>query len=142
VWYDATPRLSLGVAYLLKQGAFRALGAYTLSPETARMPSLHVSAGIQDIATGNPGYSFTGEKNFALARGSVNVYTGVGYRTNTHRGKLLGGIKFSPDGHWTVGLQNDGIHSHPFTTYSWDRWTAGFYLINSKSPGFLLGARF
>ena len=142
LWYDATPRLSVGVAFLFKQKAFRALGAYTLSPETAALPSLHVSAGIQEIATGNPGLSFTAEKNFRAGQGILNVYGGIGYRTNTRQAKILGGLKFSPSSLWTFGLQNDGIHTHPFATYSWSHWITGLYLINGKSPAVLFGSRF
>jgi hypothetical protein len=142
LWYEATPRLSVGVAFLLKQGAFRALGSYTLSPETASLPSLHASFGIQEIATGNPGLSLTAERNFRAGRGNLNVYSGIGYRTNIRRANIVGGIKYSPSPLWTIGLQNDGIHTHPFLTYSWSHWTTGFYLINSKSPGILFGTHF
>lgn len=142
LWYDATPRLSVGVAFLWKQKAFRALGAYTLSPETASLPSLHVSAGIQEIATGNPGLSLTAEKNFRMGQANLNAFGGVGYRTNIRRANLLGGIKYSPSPLWTIGVQNDGIHSHPFLTYNWSQWITGFYLINGKSPGVLVGTRF
>ena len=142
LWYDATPRLSVGTAFLLKQKAFRALAAYTLSEETPTLPSLHVSAGIQEISTGNPGYSFTAEKNFKAGKGAINVFGGIGYRSNTRQARLVGGAKFSPNNQWTFGFQNDGIHTHPFTTYQWRNWITGFYLINLKSPGYLLGARF
>lgn len=135
------PRLTLGTAYLLKQGAFRALGSYLLSPETASLPSTHISAGVQGIGTGNPGYSFTAEKNWQLSTGSLNTFIGVGYRTNTRSTKMVGGFKYS-DNAWAIGLQNDGLVNDPFLTYSQDRYTTGIYLINLKHPAYLIGWRF
>jgi hypothetical protein len=135
------PRLTLGVAELYKQGAFRALGSYLLSPETETLPSTHISAGVQGIGTGNPGYSATAEKNWQLGNGSFNAFVGVGYRSNTKVTRIVGGFKYSIDA-WAFGLQNDGLVSDPFLTYSRDRYTAGFYLIDLTHPAYLLGWRF
>lgn len=135
------PRLTLGTAYLLKQGAFRALGSYLLSPETATLPSTHISAGVQGIGTGNPGFSGTAEKNWPLGEGSFNAFVGVGYRTNRKLTRMVGGFKYA-NGPWAVGLQNDGLVSDPFLTYSQDRYTTGIYLIDLKHPAYLLGWRF
>lgn len=136
-------RLTLGAAYLEKQGAFRALGAYMLSPETDKLPSTHLSAGVQGIGTGNPGYSLTAEKNWNLGGASgLNVFLGVGYRTNRKIARMVGGFKYSPDGHWNIGLQNDGLVNDPFVTYSADRWTAGMYLIDMEHAAYMIGVRF
>ncbi|MEA2553707.1 MAG: hypothetical protein QOJ65_1883 [Fimbriimonadaceae bacterium] len=142
LWYSVNPRLTLGVAYLQKQGAFRVLGSYLLSPETETMPSTHISAGVQGIGTGNPGYSATAEKNWDLTRGTFNAYIGVGYRTNKKSTKMVGGMKYSPDAHWSIGLQNDGIVNDPFLTYSEERFTTGIYLIDMKNPAYMVGFRF
>ena len=135
------PRLTLGTAFLLKQGAFRALGSYLLSPETDKLPSTHISAGVQGIGTGNPGFSATAEKNWQLGDGSFNAFTGVGYRTNRKLTRMVGGFKYSLDA-WAIGLQNDGLVNDPFLTYSQDRYTTGIYLIDLKHPAYLLGWRF
>jgi hypothetical protein len=137
-----SPRLTLGTAYLQKQGAFRALGSYLLSPETDTMPSTHVSAGVQGIGTGNPGFSATAEKNWQVGSGSLNTFLGAGYRTNRKITRMVGGFKYTPDGQWAVGLQNDGLVNDPFITFSKDRITTGFYLIDMKHPAYLLGVRF
>lgn len=142
LWYSVDPRLTLGVAYLLKQGAFRGLGSYLLSPETETLPSTHVSAGVQGIGTGNPGFSFTSEKNWSLGEGNLNVFVGVGYRTNVRTTKLVGGLKYSPDGRWAFGYQNDGVEHYPFATFSQGTMTYGIYLIGFKSPAFMVGTRF
>ncbi len=141
LWYSVNPRLTLGTALLYKQKAFRALGSYLLSPETDSLPSTHVSAGVQGIGTGNPGYSFTGEKNWNLATGSFNVFAGLAYRTNRKIGRGVGGFKYSY-GSYTIGYQNDGVEQYPFASVSQGQWTAGFYLIGYKSPGYMLGVRF
>lgn len=141
LWYRVDSRLTVGTAYLLKQSAFRALGSYLLSPETATLPSTHVSAGVQGVGTGNPGYSFTGEKNWNVNGTGLNVFLGLGYRTNRDIVRAVGGFKVSRQ--WlTVGYQNDGVEQYPFVTASSGRWSTGAYLINFKSPAFILGTRF
>ncbi|CAN5518544.1 hypothetical protein BH11ARM2_BH11ARM2_30420 [soil metagenome] len=142
LWYSVNPRLTLGAAYLLKQSAFRALGSYLLSPETDTLPSTHISAGLQGIGTGNPGFSLTSEKNWTLRFGSLNAFVGVGYRTNVRTLRGVGGFKFSPNGSWTVGYQNDGVTHYPFVTYNRGAMTYGAYLIGFKSPALLVGTRF
>jgi hypothetical protein len=142
LWYSVNPRLTIGTAFLLKQSAFRALGSYLLSPETDRLPSTHFSAGVQGIGTGNPGLSLTAEKNWLLDPGSFNAFVGLGYRTNVRTARMVGGFKFSPDGQWNFGYQNDGVSQYPFLTYSQGPFTYGAYLINFKSPAFMLGFAF
>ncbi len=141
LWYSVTPRFTLGSAFLLKQGAFRALGSYLLSPETGALPSTHISAGVQGIGTGNPGFSATAEKNWQLRDGSFNTFIGVGYRTNRKLTRMVGGFKYSINA-WAAGLQNDGLVNDPFLTYSQDRYTTGIYLIDLKHPAYLMGWRF
>ncbi|HRK21221.1 MAG TPA: hypothetical protein PLX06_05405 [Fimbriimonadaceae bacterium] len=141
LWYSVNPRLTVGTAYLLKQKAFRALGSYLLSPETATLPSTHISAGVQGIGTGNPGYSFTSEKNWDVNGTGVNIFLGVGYRTNRKILRGVGGFKLSR-GQLTVGYQNDGVEQYPFATISFGQWSTGFYLIGFKSPAYILGVRF
>lgn len=135
-------RLTLGTAYLLEQNAFRALGSYLLSPETATLPSTHVSVGIQGIGTGNPGYSATAEKNWNLTRGSFNAFVGIGYRTNRRIGRMVGGMKYAGSGHWSVGVQNDGLQTDPFATVSQGNWTAGLYFLDFERPAYMLSTRF
>jgi hypothetical protein len=131
------------MAFLWKQRAFRWLGSYQTSPETATMPSTHVSAGVQGIGTGNPGFSATAEKNWMLSSGgSFNAFIGVGYRTNSKTTRLLGGFKYSPDGRFSVGVQDDGFNKHPFATYAVGQMVYGVYLVDTKSPGLMVGARF
>jgi hypothetical protein len=142
LWYSVNPRLTLGVGFLLEQGAFRALGSYVLSPETATLPSTNFSAGVQGIGTGNPGISLTTEKNFNISTGNINAFVGVGYRTNVRTLRAVGGVKFSPDRHWTVGYQNDGENQYPFLTYSSGVMSYGVYLIGFESPAVLVGTRF
>lgn len=142
LWYSVNPRLTLGTAYLLKQGAFRALGSYLLSPETDRLPSTHFSAGLQGIGTGNPGFSLTSEKNWTVGVGSLNIFLGLGYRTNVQTLRGVGGFKYSPDGRWNVGYQNDGVTHYPFVTLSQGQFTLGVYLIGFKSPAYMVGTRF
>jgi hypothetical protein len=138
LWYRASDRLSLGVAHLWKQNAFRALGSYLVSPETDRLPSTHVSAGVQGIGTGNPGFSATAEKNFDR----LNLFVGLGYRTNSKLLRPVGGFKYRVNDAIAVGLQDDGIERYPFATYSWDRYTVGAYLIAFQRPALLVGTRF
>jgi|GEM_PF-1245226 len=137
LWYRPSPKLQIGTALLWKQGSFRFLGNYELIPERARTPNLRVGFGVQGIGTGNPGYFATSEKSFRVKGGSVNAYVGVGFRSNENHGHLLGGIKYSPNGPWTLGLQDDGHDKHPFVTYSRRDWTVGFYLIGLRSPGLM-----
>ncbi len=142
LWYSFDPRLTLGVAYLLKQGSFRGLGSYLLSPETATLPSTHVSAGVQGIDTGNPGFSFTSEKNWETGFGSVNVFLGLGYRTNVKTLRGVGGFKLSSGRNITVGYQNDGVEQYPFASFSQGSMSAGLYMVNFKRPAWMVGIRF
>ena len=142
LWYRVDPRLELGLAYLSKQGAFRALASYRLSPETLNAPSVSVSAGVQGIGTGNPGYSGTLEKNWQLGTYKLNTYGGIGVRSNENRLYPVGGVKLTDRSGVTLGVQHDGIVASPFVTYSHDRATIGFYLVGAKNPAYLVGFRF
>lgn len=142
LWYSATPDLRLGVAHLWEQNAFRWLAAYRLLPETATRPSVHASAGVQGIGTGNPGYSLTAEKNFAGAEGSLNVFAGVGFRSNENHAHPVAGMKYSFTNGLTLGVQHDGHETHPFVTFSRNKLVVGFYLIDGKAPAYMVGARF
>jgi len=137
LWYSPDPKVSLGVAYLWKQGAFRGLANFALTTETERTPLVRVGAGLQGIGTGNPGYFGTVEKNRKIGSASVNAYLGIGLRANEGHGHLLGGLKVSPDDRWTLGLQNEGHETHPFVTYRIDRQYVGLYLINQKRPALM-----
>lgn len=142
IWRRVNPRLQIGLAHLWRQNAFRALAAWQPIVETEHTPALNLSAGVQGIGTGNPGYAATLEKNFALREGRLNVYGGVGFRSNENHAHFVGGIKYSPSNQWSIGIQDDGHAVNPFVTYSWDRWLAGLYLIESEHPAFMVGARF
>jgi hypothetical protein len=143
LWYRVSDRLKLGVAHLLEQNAFRALGTYRLVPERGQLPSINASVGVQGIGTGNPGYALTAEKNFGnFGPGNLNTYLGVGWRANEDHAHLLGGVKYSPDGRWTVGFQHEGHNGHPFVTYGQDSWVGGLYLIEGRSLGYMVGVRY
>ncbi len=134
--------MSIGLAHLWKQNAIRYLASVNLHPETEHLPGINLSAGVQGIGTGNPGFGLTGEKNFKLGITPVNAYVGVGFRTNEKHGHLLGGFKVSMNPRWTLGVQFDGHDHHPFTTFSREGMVIGFYLIQGKSLGVMTGFRF
>ncbi len=142
LWYQATPRLQLGVAHLWEQNAFRWLASYQLSPETQTLPSLSASAGVQGIGTGNPGYSLTAEKNWRSESGTANVFVGIGFRANESHSHGLIGAKWTDRSRLTIGLQHDGHQTHPFITYAQGNAFGGLYLIGGKSPALMLGCRF
>jgi hypothetical protein len=142
LWYDAAPGLKLGLAYLHKQSAFRFLGSYMISPETDTLPSIHVGFGVQGIGTGNPGYNARMEKNWQTDFGSINVFGGIGFRSNEDHAHPLGGFKIGLTSGWTAGLQWDGHDDYPFLTYTWDRYTSGVYLFEGRQLGYMFGARF
>ncbi|MBA4294043.1 hypothetical protein C0431_13860 [bacterium] len=142
IWYQANPRLSLGVAHLYKQNSFRWLASINILPESAKFPGINASAGVQGIGTGNPGYSVTAEKNWTLGEASLNVYSGAGFRSNENHAHGLVGLKYTTPDRWTFGFQNEGHQTHPFVTYSWDQYTTGLFLINGKSPAYMIGVRF
>jgi hypothetical protein len=139
VWYRPDERLQVGVAYLWRQGAFRGLANYIVIPEGERHPDLRVGLGLQGIGTGNPGYFVTSEKNFSLPEGRLNAYVGVGFRANENHGHPLGGVKFTPPGPWTLGIQHDGHAAHPFIIYdTGGSPKLGLYLIEGRSLGFMI----
>jgi len=142
LWYQARPELQLGVAHLWKQNALRYLASMRLAPEGAKTLSISVSAGVQGIGTGNPGYALTAEKNFALANGDrLNAYAGVGLRSNESHGHPLWGVRYNWKNGLGVGLQDDGHDRHPFVTYGRGSHFGGVYLIESKSLGIMIGRR-
>ena len=106
------------------------------------MPAVNVSAGVQEIGTGNPGYSGTLEKNWMLGFGTLNAYAGVGYRSNESHVHAVGGVKLAFANGITIGIQDDGHQRNPFLTLSRGAWTAGVYLVGFKSPAYLVGVRF
>lgn len=142
LWYDATPDLKLGIAHLYEQHAFRFLGSYQLIRETATRPSAHISAGVQGIGTGNPGWTGRLEKNFRTEAGNVNVFGGIGLRSNEDHAHPVAGIKLEMPSQISLGLQWEGHNVHPFVTYASDQYIVGLYLIAGKTPGYLVGIRF
>jgi len=97
---------------------------------------------MQGIGTGNPGYSATFEKNWKVSEGTINLYGGIGLRSNEAHGHLVGGAKFTFTNGLTLGLQDDGHQRNPFVTMSPDRWTLGVYFVGGKRPAYLFGVRF
>lgn len=142
VWYRVSPRLELGLAYLLKQGAFRGLASYQLVSESANAPSVNVSAGIQGIGTGNPGFSMTFEKNVTIGSQQLNGYVGGALRSNTGEFSIIGGVKATLTKGLSLGVQHDGIQLSPFITYGLDRMTLGLYIVGGNRPAYLVGMRF
>jgi len=134
--------LRLGIAHLWKQNAFRGLASVRLAKETMTSPAIYASAGVQGIGTGNPGYSLTGEKNFAMKEGVLNTFAGIGFRSNENHSHLVAGGKFAFPNGFSLGVQHDGHATHPFVSYTKQGWIVGFYLIEGKSPGYMLGKRF
>lgn len=134
VWYSPSSRLHLGVAYLWKQGAFRALGNYALNQESEKIPLFRVGLGMQGIATGNPGYFATAEKNF---KNNVNAYVGIGFRSNESHGHGLWGIKKTWNSRYTLGIQDDGHQRHPFFTVGLGAQSVGVYLIGGERPALM-----
>ncbi|MGE0002803.1 MAG: hypothetical protein AB7T05_12130, partial [Fimbriimonadaceae bacterium] len=116
VWYRLHPRLSLGLAHLWKQNAVRYLAAVNAIPQTEKFPGLNLSAGVQGIGTGNPGYSATLEKDFAGKDFTWNLFGGLGFRSNESHSHWLGGAKITFIDDWTLGVQADGHRIHPFVT--------------------------
>jgi hypothetical protein len=138
LWYRADPRVRLGVAHLWKQNALRWLASVNLIPETPDLPAFNVSAGVQGIGTGNPGYSGTLEKNW----GPFNAYAGVGFRSNESHSHGLLGVKYTFDGAYTLGFQDDGHQAHAFFVVSQGPALFGAYLVDLKSPALMAGYRF
>ena len=128
----------MGVAHLWKQNSFRWLASANLLAETEEMPAINASAGVQGIGTGNPGYSVTAEKYF----GDLNVYAGVGFRSNESHSHGLFGLKYHLTPNVTVGLQNDGHDSHPFVVLTEGQMIYGAYLVGLESPAIMVGFRF
>ncbi len=142
IWYSATPDLRVGIAHLLEQNAFRFLGSYRFVKETDRYPAIFASVGIQGIGTGNPGYSATAEKNWTSGKVRLNVFAGIGIRSNENHAHAVGGFKIGFENGFGLGLQADGHQKHPFVTYSNREMVYGFYLIDAKRPAYLVGVRF
>ena len=142
LWYRQSSRLSLGVAYLEKQGAFRWLASYKLASESVNLPSVQFSAGVQGIGTGNPGYALTFEKNFPRNSLPINLYVGIGFRSNESHAHGLFGLRTNLNREFVLGIQHDGHAINPFITYSKNQNIAGIYLVRASRPALLLGYRF
>lgn len=143
LWYRVDPKLQVGLAYLWKQEAFRVLGNYEVVAQTATKPNLRVGFGIQGIATGNPGYFATSEKNFSLPEGEAMAYVGIGYRSNEDHAHFLGGAKFTPKtSKFTLGVQLDGHEVHPLVSMQLaSDLTIGAYWIETRTLGLMLSLR-
>lgn len=74
--------------------------------------------------------------------GALNVYAGIGFRSNESHSHLLGGAKYAFEGGVAVGLQLDGHQEHPFMVYTKDQTIYGVYLIDFKSPALMIGYRY
>jgi len=138
LWFRPSSRFQLGIAHLAKQNSVRFLASVNLVPETETTPSVNVSAGVQGISTGNPGYAVTFEKRYEAWTG----YLGAGFRSNENRGRLIGGLRYAVNPQWNIGLQADGKQEHLFVTHDMGRTFAGLYLVDLQKPGFLYGFRF
>ncbi len=137
LWVRASDRLQLGVAWLWKQEAARALANYTFQTETMSRPRLRAGLGVQGIGVGNPGYFATAEKNWMREGWSLNGFGGLGLRSNESHAHLLGGFK-ATRGDWSLGLQLDGHDAHPFTSWSFDGGSVGFYWVGLETWGVML----
>jgi hypothetical protein len=142
LWYRADARTQVGVAHLWKQNAVRFLASHQFVPETAKLPSLNVSVGIQGIGTGNPGYSMTFEKSITTKLGRITGFTGIGLRSNESHGHGLIGLKLNTPSGWVYGFQHDGHQTHPFVIKNVGDYLVGGYLIALKSPALMIGYRF
>lgn len=142
VWYQAHPQVQVGLAYLWKQSAFRALASVQFLTETRSRPSLSASMGVQGIGTGNPGYSVTAEKNWTLPDGTFNTFVGAGLRSNEGHGHPIMGVKFTTLDGWTLGYQHEGHAGHPFLSYGKGMYFGGLYLIGGSRPALMFGVRF
>jgi len=129
------------LAYLHRQSAFRGLIAYTISPEAETLPSVNGSFGVQGIGTGNPGYGLSLDKNFVQPEGTLNVFAGLGYRSNEDHLHPLGGVRYEFNSGFTLGLQADGHELNPFVTYRLSDAFGGLNLINGRRPAFIIGYR-
>lgn len=142
LWYRANPRVQIGLANLWKQDAYRFLASVTALPETETMPAFNLSAGVQGIGTGNPGYSGTFEKNWNSSIGSLNAYVGLGFRSNENHSHAVWGAKLMSTSGFGFGFQDDGHMTSPFATFSRGNTTAGLYFVDFKRPAYLIGTRF
>lgn len=103
---------------------------------------MHASAGVQGIGTGNPGFSLTAEKNWDLPGARLNLFAGVGFRSNEDHAHPVAGMKYGLASGLGFGFQFDGHETHPFVTYSKGSAVFGLYLINGRSPAYMVGVRF
>lgn len=142
LWYSVSPGLKIGAAYLHEQEAVRVLASLRVASETPSRPGLFVSAGVQGVGTGNPGFAATMEKNFRGENGTINIFAGAGLRTNENHAHPVAGFRLSLHNGISMGVQHDGHQSHPFVTYSKDSFIAGFYLVGGEAPGYMAGLRF
>jgi hypothetical protein len=130
------------VAHLWEQNSLRFLGTLRVLDESPTRPAVFLSAGVQEIGTGNPGYAAVAEKNWNVGGGTLNTYGGVGARANEDHVHPVGGLKYSLDNGWSFGLQHDGHRGHPFVTLTRGQWTGGFYLLGGRDPAYMIGHRF
>ncbi len=140
LWHTPQPRLNVGLAYLHKQEALRVLATYEVIPSDRGLPNLRLGFGVQGIGTGNPGYFATTEREVRTAAGELASFAGIGLRANESHSHGLLGLRFSPNGPWSVGVQHDGHGRHLFAAHKAATATFGIYLVDMKSLGLLVGA--
>jgi hypothetical protein len=142
LWNVSIPRLQLGLTYHGSSKAVRALVGYQLATETFKTPGLNISYGIQSQETGATGTSVTLEKNFFRGNQSLNIFSGVSFRSTDSLGRFVGGVKFSPDGTWYVGNQYDGLANNPFVQYTWGDKSIGLLNVAGKKLTATFGITF
>lgn len=142
VWFNPVTKLQLGGVYFWRQGTVRLVANWMLIGETLVSPAIRIGHGVQGVGSGKTVTFATLEKSTGFADLNIEGYVGLSVRGFEGHFHELYGIKVTPTGPITVGLQFDGHNSHPFATYRLQSGSASVYLVNGKSLGFMYSMRY
>ena len=79
---------------------------YVSKSPTVDVQLRSAAATLPEIQSIVKAYGVTGLDQIS-GTGSLNFFLGAGYRTNRKIIRMVGGFKYTPDGQWAVGLQNE-----------------------------------
>lgn len=135
--YRFHPRFAAGLEWNPKVNKFSPLANWLALEEREKRPALIFGTSSDRIGTPT-GQSVYGTVSKGLERETglpIAPYVGLSYGTFDDRLRVIGGMNIEFPKNWSAMLIFDGVHLHETVSWSFQRHTFSFLLIDSHDPG-------